>query len=129
MLSKLIRDIHSPAVCTLLTTSVATAYSLQVCKYWASNFKRTYHESHQALEKVTCTVQQLVTHENQSTAYHRYMRDFAVLINLVRGSMLASVRLLLSRLNERKHQHHYNQLLKHINVVIYTTKLLLVTVV
>ena len=31
--------------------------------------------------------------------------------------MLASVRLLLLRLNERKHQHDYNQLLKHINVV------------
>ena len=72
---------------------------------------------HQVLEKVTCTVQQLGTHENQSMAYHRYVRDFAVLNILVRGSMLASVRLLFWRLNERKHQHDYNQLLKRINVV------------
>ena len=71
----------------------------------------------QVLQKVTCTVQQLGTHENQSMAYRRYVRDFAVLSSVVRGSMLASVRLLLLRLNERKHQHDYNQLLKHINVL------------
>jgi len=62
-------------------------------------------------------------------AYHRVVRDFAVLNSLVRGSMLASVRLLLLRLNERKHQHDYNQFLKHINVLHIYDKTAFVTVV
>ena len=45
------------------------------------------------LQKVPCTFQPLGTHGNQNMAYSSAVRDFAALMSVVRGSMLASVRL------------------------------------
>ena len=53
------------------------------------------------MQKVPYTVQSLQTHENWNMAYCSFLRDFDVLISLVRGLILASVRLFPSRLNGR----------------------------
>ena len=64
----------------------------------------------------------LSSHENQKMTYTTVLRDFAVLISLVRGSMLASVSLFAPRLIER-HEHNLitDQLLEHITVYTICT--------
>ena len=73
-----------------------------------------------SMQKVPCTVQSLQTHE-KNMAHHSVLRDFDVLISLVRGSTLASVRLFLLRLNKRGCEHGYRPIAKTCHCA--TTKL------
>ena len=74
-----------------------------------------YHD----MQKVPCTVQSLETHENQNLTYSSSLRDFAVLISLVRGSILASVRLFCQRLNGRGYEHGYSPIAKACHCATY----------
>ena len=84
---------------------------------WHFSFINAVH----ALQKRPCTVQLLGTHENQNLTYSSSLRDFAVLISLVRGWMLASVSIFLSRLNGRN-EHDYRPTAKASHSGMYTKR-------